>query len=89
MITVKPAQGKMIRDPVTGQYVDPDKGMSVDPNDIYWRRRLRDGDVTKDDTPPPEPPPDQGQRTQSTAKPAAKSAPVTGASATQDSGEKQ
>lgn len=47
MITVKPAPGKMIRDPVTQQFVDPDKGLRVDPSDTYWRRRLRDGDVVK------------------------------------------
>ena len=94
MITVKPAQGKMIRDPVTQQFVDPDKGLRVDPADIYWRRRVRDGDVviasdegstdatTKDTT--------QAAAKQDTAKPAAaKGAPVTGASATQDSGDKQ
>jgi hypothetical protein len=85
MITVKPAQGKMIRDPVTQQFVDPDKGMRVDPNDLYWRRRLRDGDVvTADDAADTAP-----AATKATAKTAAKGAPATGASATQDSGEKQ
>ena len=53
MITVKPAPGKMIRDPVTQQFVDPDKGLRVDPSDTYWRRRLRDGDVVNADAPPP------------------------------------
>lgn len=49
MITVKPAPGKVIRDPLTHQFVDPEKGLRVDPNDTYWRRRLRDGDVVKAD----------------------------------------
>ncbi|MEX3967268.1 DUF2635 domain-containing protein [Paraburkholderia sp. EG286B] len=56
---VKPAPGLMLRDPVTKQLLSaapvegvkttvvPDEGMLVDDNDLYWRRRLRDGDAVR------------------------------------------
>ncbi|WP_028205016.1 DUF2635 domain-containing protein [Paraburkholderia nodosa] len=56
---VKPAPGLMLRDPVTKQLLSaapvegvkttvvPDEGMKVDDNDLYWRRRLRDGDAVR------------------------------------------
>ena len=56
---VKPAPGLMLRDPVTKQLLSaapvegvnttvvPDEGLLVDDNDLYWRRRLRDGDAVR------------------------------------------
>ncbi|WP_321896038.1 DUF2635 domain-containing protein [Paraburkholderia heleia] len=56
---VKPAPGLMLRDPVTKQLLSaapvegvkttvvPDEGMLVDDNDMFWRRRLRDGDAVR------------------------------------------
>jgi hypothetical protein len=91
MITVKPAQGKMIRDPLTQRFVDPDKGLRVDGADIYWRRRVRDGDVVivgaADDAKSAAAP--AAATSKAPAKTAAKSTPATGESATQDSGAKQ
>lgn len=40
---VKPASGRQIRDPVRGKML-PDEGATV-PDSLFWRRRLRDGDV--------------------------------------------
>lgn len=40
---VKPAQGRAVRDPITMQLL-PDDGREV-PNNPFWRRRRRDGDV--------------------------------------------
>ncbi|MBN3852007.1 DUF2635 domain-containing protein [Paraburkholderia sp. Ac-20340] len=59
---VKPAPGVLLRDPVTKQLLSsapvdgvkttvvPDAGMLVDDNDLYWRRRLRDGDAVRAST---------------------------------------
>lgn len=56
---VKPAPGILLRDPVTKQLLSaapvegvrttvvPAEGMPVDDNDMYWRRRLRDGDAVR------------------------------------------
>ncbi|QGZ56751.1 DUF2635 domain-containing protein [Paraburkholderia acidiphila] len=56
---VKPAPGLMLRDPVTKQLLSaapvegikttvvPSGGLQVDDNDMYWRRRLRDGDAVR------------------------------------------
>ena len=41
---VKPAPGLVMRDPVTRQFV-PEGGLEVSPDDLYWARALRDGDV--------------------------------------------
>jgi Protein of unknown function (DUF2635) len=43
---VKPAEGRAVRDPVTMQLL-PDGGREV-PDNQFWRRRLRDGDVIAD-----------------------------------------
>lgn len=43
---VKPKEGMKIRDPVTGALV-PDSGIEVPDTDIFWLRRLRDGDAEK------------------------------------------
>lgn len=40
---VKPAEGLLVRDPVTREAL-PAKGGTV-PRNAYWLRRLRDGDV--------------------------------------------
>lgn len=42
---VKPAEGRNVRDPVTRKHI-PAEGVEV-PNDPFWRRRLRDGDVVE------------------------------------------
>lgn len=54
---VKPAPGVLLRDPVTKQLLSaapvegvpttvvPPEGLQVDDNDLYWARRLRDGDA--------------------------------------------
>lgn len=55
---VKPALGKLIRDPETNRLlaasaiecskpvtVVPADGMKVDDNDFFWLRRVRDGDA--------------------------------------------
>lgn len=56
---VKPAPGVLLRDPVTKQLLSaapfqgvettivPPEGMQVDDNDLYWARRLRDGDAVR------------------------------------------
>jgi len=48
---VKPAEGRMVRDPRT-MLLLPEEGREV-PCDQFWMRRLRDGDVIKDEAPPP------------------------------------
>jgi Protein of unknown function (DUF2635) len=58
MIKVLPAEGKKIRDPVTHLYVDATDGLEVNEKDLYWYRRLRDGDVVAADAAPP---PDGGE----------------------------
>jgi Protein of unknown function (DUF2635) len=40
---VKPAPDRMVRDPLNNQLL-PDEGREV-PDNQFWRRRLRDGDV--------------------------------------------
>ena len=40
---VKPAPPRMVRDPLTRQLL-PEEGREV-PDNQFWRRRLRDGDV--------------------------------------------
>jgi hypothetical protein len=48
---VKPAEGRMVRDPRSMQLVPPE-GREVSDRDPFWRRRLRDGDVVLVDAPP-------------------------------------
>ena len=47
---VYPAPGLKVRDPETKAHL-PLHGLEIDPNDLFWARRLRDGDVV---TEPPE-----------------------------------
>lgn len=44
---VKPAPGRIVRDPVKGTFL-PESGEQV-PDNIFWGRRLKDGDVQKFD----------------------------------------
>ena len=46
---IKAKEGIILRDPVTKQIVPPD-GKEVSDNDLFWQRRVRDGDaiVVKD-----------------------------------------
>lgn len=46
---VKPAEGRAVRDPLTKALL-PAAGRDV-PDNQFWRRRLRDGDVVSADTP--------------------------------------
>lgn len=43
---VKPAPGRMVRHPDKGTFL-PENGAEVPDNAIFWRNRLRDGDVVK------------------------------------------
>ncbi|AHE72792.1 hypothetical protein M942_08635 [Enterobacter ludwigii] len=43
---VKPAPGRMIRHPDKGTFL-PENGAEVPDNAIFWRNRLRDGDVIR------------------------------------------
>jgi hypothetical protein len=43
---VKPAEGRAVRDPLTKQLL-PAAGRDV-PDNQFWRRRLRDGDVVSE-----------------------------------------
>lgn len=45
---VKPAPGVHLRDPVTMQFIS-DEGQEVDDNDLYWVRRINDGDAVRVD----------------------------------------
>lgn len=49
-IFVKPGPGRLVRDPVTKQ-AKPADGFYVSDADVYWLRRLRDGDVVKANPP--------------------------------------
>ncbi|MEN4910778.1 DUF2635 domain-containing protein [Erwinia amylovora] len=42
---VKPALGRVVRDPVKGTLL-PESGAEV-PDNIFWHRRLKDADVVK------------------------------------------
>lgn len=44
---VKPVSGRIVRDPVKGTFL-PESGEQV-PDNIFWGRRLKDGDVKKFD----------------------------------------
>ncbi|MCY0854338.1 DUF2635 domain-containing protein [Cupriavidus sp. D39] len=47
---VKPAPGIRLRDPVTKQFI-ADEGQEVDDFDLFWIRRINDGDAIKVDAP--------------------------------------
>lgn len=42
---VYPVPGRAVRDPVT-KHVLTEDGLEVSEHDIFWARRVRDGDVT-------------------------------------------
>lgn len=50
---VKLAEGRLLRDPVTKALMSPDQVREVPDTSLYWRRRLRDGDVVRADAPAP------------------------------------
>ncbi|WP_077294305.1 DUF2635 domain-containing protein [Yersinia proxima] len=43
---VKPVAGRTVRDPVKGTFL-PESGTEV-PDNSFWRRRLNDGDVVRE-----------------------------------------
>ncbi|EKN5072692.1 TPA: DUF2635 domain-containing protein [Yersinia enterocolitica] len=43
---VKPVTGRTVRDPVKGTFL-PESGSEV-PDNSFWRRRLNDGDVVRE-----------------------------------------
>jgi hypothetical protein len=43
---VKPVAGRTVRDPVKGTFL-PESGSEV-PDNSFWRRRLNDGDVVRE-----------------------------------------
>lgn len=45
---VKPAPGMTVRDPRT-MAVLPEEGREVSDDDLFWARRIRDGDVVVED----------------------------------------
>ena len=49
-LTVRPAEGRTVRDPQTRAALPPDEWSSV-PRSPYWIRRLRDGDVLEQQQP--------------------------------------
>ncbi|WP_081087486.1 DUF2635 domain-containing protein [Burkholderia stagnalis] len=50
---VKPAPGIKLRDPVTKEFIS-DEGHAVDDFDLYWIRRINDGDAIRVDGTAPE-----------------------------------
>lgn len=52
---VIPAPGRLVRDPITKLPMPPE-GADVDPDDLHWARRLRDGDVVPAEKPATEQP---------------------------------
>lgn len=58
---LKPVAGLVVRDPVTRQAL-PEEGALVDTADLYWVRRLNDGDVERVVTPAPAPTPASDKR---------------------------
>ncbi|MGT2507909.1 DUF2635 domain-containing protein [Cupriavidus basilensis] len=47
-ITIKPVDGRLVRDPTTGREIT--EPTAVDGDDPFWIRRLADGDVKEDTT---------------------------------------
>jgi Protein of unknown function (DUF2635) len=67
---VKLAPGRALRDPQTHTLMMPGDVRDVPDNSMYWRRRLRDGDVVAVEEPEPKPrarPPVGQSHTQSLA----------------------
>ena len=62
---VKPVEGRIVRDPRNFQIL-PAEGRDV-PDTMFWRRRIRDGDVVEEGAAEPAeapPPPDTAEPTQ-------------------------
>ncbi|WP_434107632.1 DUF2635 domain-containing protein [Paraburkholderia caffeinilytica] len=53
-LRIRPVAGRVVRDPDLHDLIT---GARTVPDSPFWRRRLRDGDVTPDDTPPGAPEP--------------------------------
>lgn len=53
MMKVVPGEGRQVRDPLNHALVPPE-GREVNEHDMYWARRLRDGDIVPAPDPPPE-----------------------------------
>lgn len=53
---IKPAPGIKLRDPETKQFI-PESGQEVGDFDLFWVRRVNDGDAIRVSAEPPEPPP--------------------------------
>lgn len=51
MKVIPGAADRAVRHPVSGVLVPPE-GMEVNEHDLYWARRLRDGDVMEAEDPP-------------------------------------
>lgn len=45
IITIKPADGRLVRDPVSGREIT--EPVRVDGDDGFWIRRIADGDVVE------------------------------------------
>jgi hypothetical protein len=52
---VLPVAGRLVRDPRSMMLL-PEEGREVPDDDVFWVRRVRDGDVTVVTDPPPDPP---------------------------------
>jgi hypothetical protein len=50
---VKLAEGRLLRDPVSKLLMKPDEVREVPDTSMYWRRRLKAGDVVSADAPAP------------------------------------
>jgi len=46
---LKPARGRVVRDPLTGKPLPPHGGRR--PYSVFWMRRIRDGDVIEAEPP--------------------------------------
>jgi hypothetical protein len=56
---IKPVLGRLVRDPVTKTHLPPE-GREVSDHDLFWRRRLDDGDVVVVSAPLSAPSPQEG-----------------------------
>ncbi|WP_434115862.1 DUF2635 domain-containing protein [Paraburkholderia caffeinilytica] len=63
-LRIRPAAGRVVRDPDLHDLIT---GARTVPDSPFWRRRLRDGDVTPDDSPPGAPEPVHEPTTQAGA----------------------
>ena len=63
---VKLAEGRRLRDPITKAHLRPDEVREVSLS-MFWRRRLRDGDVVAVDDERPQPSPAHNETETETA----------------------